>query len=366
MKKSTSHNQSSPVALLVGTRPELIKMAPVIREAQLRQINFIFIHSNQHYTSEMDAAILQDLQLPAPDFHLNVGSGSHAVQTGKVMERVEQICLQHKPVLLVVHGDTNTTLGGALSAKKLHIPVAHVEAGLRSFDYRMPEEINRILTDRISDLLFAPNEIARNNLLKEGISDKLITVTGNTVVDALQQHLPLSSTQTILSDIGVQKGQFILMTAHRPENVDSKEQLSRLIRLLNHISERTKLQIIWPMHPRTATRLSEFSIELPNFIRVVPPLGYLNMLRLIEAAQLVLTDSGGIQEEAYILKKPIMTLRNSTERPETLTANFLIHLSSNKFDKAYSAIEAKRLHWGNSCGDGTAAKQIITKIETLL
>lgn len=351
------------IIILTGTRPEIIKMAPVIVELTKRKIPYYFVHSGQHYTKEMDADIIRDLDLKQPDKNLGVGSGSHAVQTGRIMEGVEQVCLEIKPKAILVHGDTNTTLAGALVAKKLHIPVAHIEAGLRSFDYTMPEEVNRILVDRISDILFAPTKQAQENLLKEGITKSNIVVTGNTVVDAVHQHLKLAQTSTIVTKLNSNyvalKSGYILLTAHRPENVDSKESLEQLIKLLKHVHQKTNFQLLWPIHPRAAKNCTKFGISLPNFITVVQPAGYIDMLQLISAAQLILTDSGGIQEEAYLLHKPLMTLRPNTERPETLSANYIIHFSTTKFDTAWNKFINQEAVWGNELGSGTASTLIV-------
>lgn len=351
------------IAILVGTRPEIIKMAPVMRALKARNVPFIFIHSNQHYSVEMDQQIVDDLKLPSPDFHLNVGSGTHAVQTGRIMTGVEKICLKVKPTILVVHGDTNTTLGGALTAKKLHTPVGHVEAGLRSHDYQMPEEINRILTDRISDVLFSPTEQAKQNLLKEGIDDKTILVTGNTGVDALQQHLPIAKKSPVARTYNLAQTPFLVATAHRPENVDSRESLTALITLLTHAEHQTKLKVAWPIHPRTAQKLAEFHITLPPAWVLMPPVGYIEMLALMRESQLIMTDSGGVQEEAYILKKPLVTMRNSTERPETLTANFIIGTDQKKFDAAWRAFQKEKVSWSAAFGDGTAGDQIAQELQ---
>jgi UDP-N-acetylglucosamine 2-epimerase (non-hydrolysing) len=360
------------IALITGTRPEIIKMAPIIKELQRRQLPFVFIHSGQHYTKEMDADIIADLQLPQPTVNLHVGSGSHAVQTGKIMEGVEKVCFDYTPSIMVVHGDTNTTLAGALVAKKLHIPVAHIEAGLRSFDYKMPEEVNRTLVDRMSDILFAPTEQARQNLLKEGIDPETIYVTGNTVVDALHQHLPLANHSSIFEKITLSPSAtladpaYILLTAHRAENVDTKPNLEKLLYLLEHIHTKLYLPIVWPMHPRTQHTLTEFELTLPPFVITTEPVGYIDMLALLSKADLVLTDSGGVQEEAYLLHKPLMTLRDSTERPETLSANFIIHMDTQKFDSAWNAYQQNQVKWDDTLGTGTAHQLIIDQLEKYL
>ncbi len=347
------------IGVLVGTRPEIIKMAPVLRKLTVEKVPHLFIHSNQHYSHEMDAQIIADLGLRSPDFQLHVGSESHAVQTGKIMERVEKICVENDLKILVVHGDTNTTLGGALAVKKLHVKIAHVEAGLRSHDYRMPEEINRILTDRISDILFAPTEGARQNLLKEGIVDKTISVTGNTVVDALYEHQVLATRSEIRKKYTLLPQKYILVTAHRAENVDELVTLKALLLLLDHATKKVGHPIFWPMHPRTQKRLKDFNLKLPTQMITAPPIGYLDMIDVMTHASLILTDSGGIQEEAYILKKPLMTLRDSTERPETLSANFIIHTNCGKFDQAWEKYQQKQTTWSNELGTGKASQKIV-------
>lgn len=354
------------IAVLVGTRPELIKVAPVLRKLKEQKIPHIFIHSNQHYSKEMDEKIINDLRLSKPDYNLNVGSASHAIQTGKVMEGVEKICLEIKPKILLVHGDTNTTLAGALAAKKLHIAVGHIEAGLRSFDYKMPEEINRILVDRVSDILFAPTDIAKKNLNNEGINDKQIIVTGNTVVDALHSHIELAEKSNILKTLEINKNEYILVTAHRAENVDDVRQLKKLFNLLEYVSKKLNRRIIFPVHPRTKKNITKFKINTHNSILFIDPVGYIDMLSLLKNAYLIMTDSGGIQEEAYILKKPLMTLRNSTERPETLTANFIIDTDINKFDKAWGEFENKNVSWNNNFGDGNASTTIVNSLKDFI
>jgi UDP-N-acetylglucosamine 2-epimerase (non-hydrolysing) len=350
------------IAVLVGTRPEIIKVAPILRKLNKDNIPHIFIHSNQHYSYEMDAKIIEDLGLKKPDYNLNVGSASHAAQTGKIMEGVEKICLKHKPKIILVHGDTNTTLAGALAAKKLHIKVGHIEAGLRSFDYKMPEEVNRILVDRISDILFSPTKLARKNLLKEGIQDKQIIVTGNTVVDALYDHINLAKKSELLESLKVKNDNYILVTAHRAENVDTKDRLTKLISLIEFASKTLDKKVIWPLHPRTKSKIEEFKIKISKKIIFTKPVGYIDMLSLLKNVHLVMTDSGGIQEEAYILKKPLVTLRTSTERPETLTANFIIDNDIEKFKKAWKAFKNNKVQWKNSFGNGKASDIIINEL----
>lgn len=351
------------ILILTGTRPEIIKVAPVIRALEKEKLPFVFVHSGQHYSKEMDQLIIKDLKLKVPDFNLHVGSGTHAVQTGKIMEGIEEIYLKVKPKIVLVHGDTNTTLAGALVAKKMHIPVAHIEAGLRSYDYKMPEEVNRILVDRISDILFAPTWQAKKNLIKEGIDGKEIVVTGNTVVDALRQHLPFSKKSKILKKYNLKKNDYILLTAHRAENVDDKKKLKKLITFLEHVNKKTKRKIFCPLHPRTKLSLEKNKLNLPDCVIKTEAVGYLDMLNLLSSASLVLTDSGGVQEEAYVLKRPLMTLRDSTERPETLSANFIIHMDAKKFDHALLQYQSHHIKWNNEFGNGEAGQIIADTLE---
>ena len=354
------------IAILIGTRPELIKMAPVMRSLTEQKVSFCFIHSNQHYSKQMDEVFIKELKLKKPDFNLHVGSSSHATQTGRIMEGVEQAIKKAKIQILLVHGDTNTTLGGAIAAKKLQVAVGHVEAGLRSFDYKMPEEVNRTITDRISDLLFAPTDGAKQNLLREGIAEKSIIVTGNTIVDAIKQHKQFANKSIVLKTYGLTAEKFILLTAHRPENVDRKVQLIKLFAAVSHVANKLSLPVVWPLHPRTESKLSQYSLSVPSEITILPPLSYFDILRLQMASSLILTDSGGIQAEAYVLKKPLITLRDSTERPETLSANFLTHLDIKKIDQALVAIKQEKISWGNAFGDGNASEIIVAETKKYL
>lgn len=355
------------IAVLFGTRPEFIKLAPVLKELKNKKMPYILIHSGQHYSRELDEQIVDCLKLPKSDYILNVGSGSHAKQTGKIMIGVEKILKKEKSKVIIVHGDTNTMLAGSLAAKKLNIAVAHVEAGLRSFDNKMPEEINRIITDKISDLLFSPTEGTKKNLLRDGIAKEKIFVTGNTIVDALIEHLPLIKKSTILKRLKLKEDSYILVTAHRVENVDKLDRLKQLIDLLNFSVSTLNKKIIWPIHPRTQKKLQMHNLKLMRSIQTVLPVNYLDMLSLIKSSHIVLTDSGGIQEEAYILKKWLVTLRNSTERPETLTANFLVDLDKDKLRKAINAYREGKVFWKkNVFGKGTAGQLIVKNLVNFL
>jgi len=307
------------ISIILGTRPEIIKMAPVIRACEQEGLDFQIIHSGQHYSYDMDKIFFEELKLPKPDYTLECSDITlHGAQTGAMLPKIEEVLIKEKPEIVLVEGDTNTVLAGALAASKLTIPIGHVEAGLRSFDRHMPEEINRILTDHCSDLLFAPTEIAKRNLTTEGIPSEKIHLTGNTIVDAVQQNLKLAEEQS-----EERTDDYFLMTVHRQENVDSKESLSRLITELEELVTEYEYPIVFPIHPRTQKRLEEFNLfkhfKKIKGVELIKPQGYLNFLVLMKNARLVLTDSGGLQEEACCLQVPCVTLRENTERPETIT-----------------------------------------------
>ncbi|GAA0823785.1 UDP-N-acetylglucosamine 2-epimerase (non-hydrolyzing) [Colwellia asteriadis] len=355
------------IGIIVGTRPEIIKMAPVIRECKKRGIAHFIIHSNQHYSQEMDSIFFKELELPAPDYNLGVGSGLHSNQTGNILIKMEPILLQEKPDIVLVQGDTNTVLAGALAASKLDIKVGHIEAGLRSYDRSMPEETNRILTDHMSEYLFAVGPNQHAILAKEGLeSDKIFTV-GNTVSDSLFQHLEISAnTSTILADLGVSSKAFFLVTAHRASNVDVSANLLELLALFDKLHAKYSQTIVWPIHPRTQAKLKEFDIELPSYLKLIPPIGYLDFIQLQKHAQLILTDSGGIQEEACLLGVPCITLRDNTERPESIEvgANVLVGRNADKAlaaaDKWLSAeASGESFNWKNPFGDGHVAELIL-------
>lgn len=355
------------IAVLIGTRPEFIKLASVLKILKEKKIPHLFIHSGQHYSKELDSQIMEDLNLPEPDFRLRVGSGSHAVQTAKIMIGVEKILLKQKPKVLVVHGDTNTMLGGSLAARKLNIPIAHVEAGLRSFQTSMAEEINRVITDRISTLLFAPTKGSKQNLLNEGLPQKNIFVTGNTIVDVLKSYLPLVKKSSILKELHVEENSYVLVTAHRSETIDDPKRLKLLVELLDYASILIGKKILWPIHPHTEKCLAEAKLKLNKNYKIISPTTYHHMLLLISKASIILTDSGGIQEEGYILKKPVITLRNYTERPETLTANFLVDLDRDKLKQAVEAFEDGKVYWQKDVfGKGNASRLIVDHLANFL
>ena len=336
-------------------------MSPVIRECDRLNLDYFILHSGQHYSYEMDRIFFEQLGLPGAKYNLDVGSGSHGEQTGKMLVGIEKILDEEEPDVVLVEGDTNTVLAGALAAAKLKIPVGHVEAGLRSFDRTMPEEINRVLADHSSDFLFAPTELSKKNLLNEGIQEEKIFVTGNTIVDAVYQNLELSKDRSeILNELGLNEKDFFLITIHRQENVDSQERLASITKSLQGIKSVFGIDLIYPVHPRTKKCLKAFGINLDG-VRCVKPLDYLSFLHLQRKARLVLTDSGGVQEEACILKVPCVTLRDNTERPETLDvgSNVLAGTSPETvLEKTKMMLNASN-GWINPFGDGNAGKKII-------
>jgi len=308
------------VCVVIGTRPEIIKMSPIIRELLKMNWEFYVLHTGQHYSYNMDRIFFEELELPEPEYKLNVGEKftTQGAQTGEMIKEIEKTLITDRPDVVLVEGDTNTVLAGAISASKLHIKVGHVEAGLRSGDREMPEELNRIMTDHISDYLFAPTEVAKANLLREGIEEKRIFVTGNTIVDAVHQNIEIAKRKSkIMENFGIKENAYLLFTAHRQENVDNPARLGKIVEILNQV----EMQTIFPIHPRTRKRLAENGYEIKNsYVKLVEPLGYLDFLLLISKARIVLTDSGGIQEETNILHVPCLTIRDNTERPETVTA----------------------------------------------
>lgn len=336
-------------------------MSPIIRECERRNLDYFILHTGQHYSYEMDRAFFEDLNLPEPKYNLDVGSGTHGEQTAKILTGIENVLLTEKPDVVLVQGDTNTVMAGALAASKLHIKVGHVEAGLRSFDRTMPEETNRIVADHISDYLFAPTETSRSYLLKEGIPDEKIFVTGNTVVDAVYQNLEISREKSnVLEEMNLTPGEYFLVTAHRAENVDIKERLQGIIDGITAIGKEFSLPVIFPMHPRTEKMMKEFNIS-PEGVTITKPLGYLEFLQLEAHAKLILTDSGGLQEEACILGVPCVTLRDNTERPETVDvgANVLAGTDHEKIIKASQKMLSSNVRWDNPFGDENSGNKIV-------
>jgi UDP-N-acetylglucosamine 2-epimerase (non-hydrolysing) len=374
---------------IAGARPNFIKLASIVnaidrhneqvkekKEISEKQIHHIIVHTGQHYDRQMSTAFFQDLDLPDPDVNLEVGSGSHAAQTAEIMIKFEPVLLKHQPDILLVVGDVNSTVACALVAAKIQYPdknsirrpkIVHVEAGLRSFDREMPEEINRILTDALSDVLFVTEESGKTNLLAEGVAKDKIHFVGNVMIDTLHQHIEKISYSKIKQKLGVQFP-YILLTLHRPSNVDEKEILQELIGGIHEISE--QCHIVFPVHPRTKHHLEEFNLwySLANNhqITLSEPLGYLDFLCLLNDAVAVITDSGGIQEETTTLQVPCVTLRKNTERPVTVTvgSNYLIGTNISSLLVTIKSI----LHGDEKkCGiprywDGKASERIIDRL----
>ncbi len=365
------------IATILGTRPEIIKMAPIIAEVNERGIDQIVLHTGQHYDKEMSDNFFRDLEIPTPDYNIHVGSGSHGKQTGLMMKGIEEILIEENPDIVLVQGDTNAVLAGALVCGKLHIAVGHVEAGLRSFDMTMPEEINRRAADVCSTMYFIPTEESAINLLAEGFSRKNLLITGNTVVDACFRHLEIAKKRGFeeesLKELGIDNMDNIMtLTMHRAENVDVKERVVNIIGALKELSD---MNIIFPIHPRTKNTLENFGLfdELNNLnhVHIVKPIGYLDFLLLTSKSTLILTDSGGLQEEAITLDVPALTLRYNTERPETVTAGGNILVGSNKdaiVENARKILDDgefadKMKNAVNPYGQGNAAQKTVDAIE---
>lgn len=350
------------IGIVLGTRPEIIKLSSIIRHCISNNINYFVIHTGQHYSYHMDEIFFSELNLPKCKYYLNVGSGNHGKQTGMMMDKIEEILMKERPDVVLVQGDTNTVLAGALAASKLQIKVGHVEAGLRSYDRTMPEELNRITADHLSDYLFCPTEKSAGTALGEGIDKNNVFITGNTIVDAVYQNIEISkSKDDIITKLGLKKEGYILVTAHRPGNVDSKENLEHMIHGVNLIYGKFGLPLIWPIHPRTKKMLEKYNLAAPRGTMIVDPVGFLEFTQLELNAKLIITDSGGVQEEACIMKVPCVTLRENTERTETVDvgANILVGTDPEKMLKGVETMLNKETSWANPFGDGSSGKLIM-------
>jgi UDP-N-acetylglucosamine 2-epimerase (non-hydrolysing) len=352
-------------AFVLGTRPEIIKLSSMIKNCQKRNIPFFIIHTGQHYSPNMDAYFFDGLDLPQPKYNLNIKCASAKHQgehVGKMLTDIEKVFLDEKPSVVFVQGDTNTVLAGALAASKLHIPLAHVEAGLRSYDNSMPEEINRKITDHISNFLLAPTEVQRKILISEGIDEKNIYVTGNTIVDVVCHYRNILGTKTdIMNQLSLHNKDFILVTLHRQENVDKKERLSSALNGLELVHKKYGYDVVYPIHPRTRKMIQEFDITVPSCITLIEPVGYFDFMALQKNAKLILTDSGGIQEESCILGVPCVTLRDNTERPESIHvgSNILAGILPNEILCASDKMLSGPKTWENPFGDGKSGEKII-------
>jgi UDP-N-acetylglucosamine 2-epimerase (non-hydrolysing) len=334
---------SKKIAVVVGARPNFMKAAPLLRELKKYpgRVSPFLIHTGQHYDANLSQLFFDELKMPKPDVFLGVGSSTHAQQTAAIMVELEKLWTEEPPDLVVVFGDVNSTMASALVTSKLLIPLAHVEAGLRSFDPAMPEEINRIVTDRLSDLLFVSEESGLKNLASEGVPEAKIYHTGNIMIDSLVHNLEACKRTTILEDFGLTSGAYAVMTMHRPSNVDDSQRLANLLSMVNEISQ--QIPMIFPCHPRTRKEMSRLGaledIDSKSF-RIIDPIGYLEFLRLQTEAKFVLTDSGGVQEETTYLRVPCITMRENTERPATseIGSNVITGPHPDKIRKAIADV----------------------------
>lgn len=350
------------IGIILGTRPEIIKMSPIIRECIKNKVDFFILHTGQHYSYELDKKIFEDLNIPMPKYNLNVGSQTYRKQVGLMVTDIKRVLSEDRPDVVIVQGDTISVLAGAMAASKLNIHVAHHEAGLRSHNSSMLEETNRIITDHISEYLFAPTKEALKNLRSERLADEKIFFIGNSIVDATYENLDIAKQKsTILKELGLSNKNYILVTAHRAENVDEPNRLRGIIKGIELATKELNIEAIYPIHPRTANRLKEFNIEVPKSIRCINPVGYLDFLNLESNATIMLTDSGGVQEEACILKVPCVTLRDETERPETveLGMNMIAGTNSEKILNCVVEIMSRDIKWENPFGDGKTSERIV-------
>jgi len=350
---------------VVGARPNFMKIAPVVHELKKRGMPQFLVHTGQHYDPNMSQTFFEQLGMPEPDVYLGVGSDTHARQTARVMAAFEEVCQERKPDLVIVGGDVNSTLAAALVAAKLHIPVGHVEAGLRSFDRTMPEEINRICADHLSEFLFTTEKSGDENLKKEGVSKKKIHFVGNCMVDTLLKHVNIAVQASPWDEFGLEPGHYGLLTLHRPSNVDDPKTLKSIVKVIGKASR--DILILFPVHPRTRERLQQLELKIPSSVRLCDPLPYLSFVGLMARAKYVLTDSGGIQEETTVLNVPCLTLRWNTERPVTLAkgTNRLVGTDADRVEKGVKEILAGKWRRGRRppLWDGKAALRIVDIIQ---
>lgn len=350
------------ICSVVGARPNFIKMAPVIHELNARDLSQLFVHTGQHYDSKMSDIFFDQLAMPQPDIYLGVGSGSHAEQTAKIMTAFEKICLEQSVSLVVVAGDVNSTLACALAAAKHNIPVSHVEAGLRSFDRTMPEEINRILTDHLSELLFTTEPSGNENLAREGIDSRRVHYVGNSMIDSLRTHLGRALSTKAWEVYGLTTQEYGVVTLHRPANVDNPVRTTEIARALDEIGR--TIPLVFPMHPRTRDK-GRSIWDATHHINIIEPLGYLEFLGLMAQARVVITDSGGIQEETTALGIPCVTVRENTERPITIHngTNQLVHARTETIVKTVLSIDGQVKSKLPDLWDGNAAIRIVNVLE---
>lgn len=360
------------ILIIAGARPNFMKVAPLIRSIQEHELSsskalltYRLVHTGQHYDAKMSDVFFKELGIPAPDINLEVGSGSHAVQTANVMIRFEAVCEQEKPDWIIVVGDVNSTLACTLVGAKAGIKVAHVEAGLRSFDRNMPEEINRLVTDALADLLLTPSEDADANLRREGVPESKIRCIGNIMIDSLVANLPQARASTVLSRLSVEKERYVFVTLHRPSNVDQHDSLTSIFSEFQRLS--SEYPIVFPIHPRTLKMSRQFGISLEGNPRIhlVDPIGYHDSLALTESARFVLTDSGGLQEESTYFRTPCLTLRPNTERPVTISigSNKLTTVSNLNADIRTVLSRPSRFGAVPPLWDGKAAGRVVAAIK---
>jgi UDP-N-acetylglucosamine 2-epimerase (non-hydrolysing) len=369
MPSPTRSRPGEPIRILAvaGARPNFMKIAPLMKELAKRPLRFepILVHTGQHYDKAMSDSFFRDLGIPEPDVNLGVGSGSHGEQTAQVLMKIEQLLVERKPHVVLVVGDVNSTLAATLAAVKMHIPVAHVEAGLRSWDREMPEEINRVLTDSVSHWLFTTEAAAEANLLREGVPPEKIHFVGNVMIDTLLAHRERALTLDTLERLGLSPQAYAVLTLHRPSNVDSPDQLRDLFEVLGRLN--AELPVVFPVHPRTAKAIEQNLEGTKPDLMMTAPLGYLDFLRLLMDAQMVLTDSGGIQEETTALSVPCLTLRDSTERPVTVTegTNIIAGTDPAGIEEAINKLRLSPPSKGRrpALWDGSAAIRIVDILE---
>ncbi len=360
------------IAIVLGTRPEIIKMSPIVVECQKQGVDFFILHTGQHYSHELDKQIFDDLKLPAPKHNLGIGGQPYRKQVGLMTKEISKILDIEKPDVVIVQGDTISVLAGAMAGKKVGIKIAHHESGLRSHDTSMVEETNRVITDHISDFLFVPTLDALKNLQEEGMDPDRIHMVGNTIVDAVLQNLDKAlNTGKKFEEHKLSSRGYILASAHRAENVDVPKRLKGIIEGLRLTGQELGVPVIFPVHPRTKFKLKEFNITLPDNIIEIEPVGFLELLKLEKHARLVMTDSGGMQEESFILRVPCVTLRDNTERPETVEhgANIVSGVEPEKILAAAKLMVGKNLnptHFINPFGDGRTAERIIRILQESL
>lgn len=373
------------ISFIIGTRPEIIKVSSIIKECEKRKIDNVIIHSGQHFNYEMNKIFFEELNIRKPDYHIKLNKTvgldnkassnnfrenpdaciSHGKQLSTMIVQIKEILSREQPDLVIVQGDTNTTLAGGLAAAKLNIKIGHIEAGLRSYDNAMPEEINRILVDRISDYLFCPTNVQEEILKYEGVGAENIFITGNTIVDAIYQNIDLAEKNGHLLDkLEFKETEYILLTIHRQENVDDERNLKEIVNGVNLVIKSFDFPVLFPVHPRTRNKLAKFNLRFSDKTVLLEPLGFLEFLQLEKYSRLILTDSGGVQEEACVLKVPCVTLRNNTERPETLEvgANILAGINAQKIKDCVELMLKSKRKWKPPFGDGTAGVKIVDKI----